>query len=197
MSDPDSLARGLVAGATRLADRGALLARGVAVMAMVVAGLAFVLGLAATDGGARTVWIVIGGIGVVIVVGAPLLARSRLRSVKRDATDLIDEVRRVVAGDRDAERVVIDIETGETDPRSTGRRMPGLASAGGPAGPAVIAQSQRYGELRRIVSRANDVRKLPGAIAALVTFPGLLAISLLGSFVFAVLGFVFLLAWVL
>jgi len=194
MNDPDVLARGLVGGASRLADRGARLARGVAIMAFVVAGLAFLFGLAATDGTGRTVWTVIGAIGLVIVVGSPLLARWRLRAVQRDATELIGEVSRLVRGDQEAERVVIDIETAETSRDVVGRRSIGSV---GPAGPAVVAQSQRYGEFRRIVSRTNDLRKLPGAIAALVSFPGLLAISVLGMFVFAILGIVFLIAWAL
>jgi len=163
-------------------------------MAFVVAGLAFLLGLAATDGTGRTVWTVIGAIGLVVVVGAPLLARWRLRAVQRDATELIGEVSRLVRGDQEAERVVIDIETAETSRDVVGRRSIGSV---GPAGPAVVAQSQRYGEFRRIVSRTNDLRKLPGAIAALVSFPGLLAISVLGMFVFAILGIVFLVAWAL
>lgn len=186
MVDVDELARRAVATVSTLAQRGATLATGVAGAVAVVAGVVYLLGLAALDGSTRSGWLVVGGVLVVVAVGAPLLARSRLNRVRRDAGALVADVRTLIQRNSAAERVVI--ETFEAPP-------PGTPGARG-ARPDVVVQTRRFGDLRRLVGTADDLRTLPVALSAVASFPGLLAISLLLTPVFLVLGLMFLIAWV-
>lgn len=190
MPDVDALSRSLIAGATRLADRGAMLALSVALITGIVAVSAYLTGLAALSGSGRTVWLVLGGALVVLIVGAPLVARHRLRGVRRDAVALFEEVRSLLTGNREAQRVVIDIQEAESSPPPAASGSPGTA-----VNPAMMAQSQRYGEFRRIALTSNNLRQLPLAMTAITTFPALLAIALAGILLFGLLGFVFLLIW--
>ncbi len=138
--------------------------------------------LAAFQGAARSAWVVIGGVLVVLAAGTPLLAMWRLSSVRRDATSLVGDVRTLLERNTDARRVVIDtVQTG-TDRRDV-------------KSPAMIAESRRFTTLRQMTGTANDLRSLPSALLAVTSYPWLLAIGIAFLPVFFILGLIFLLAW--
>ena len=111
---PQSLAQRAVDMFLTLVRRGTALAVGtLAVVSFICVG-SFVLGLAALSADNRNAWIAIGGVFVVVGVGAVALAIFRLWLVKRSATELVVEVQQLLVGDRKTERVVIDtIEASE------------------------------------------------------------------------------------
>src|SRR4051794_22769606 len=117
MADVDVLAQRAVDVATTFARRAGGLAIVAALLVGFIALSSYLLGIAALSGSARSLWIILGGAMVVVAIGAPVLAAWRLLSVRRHATELVGEVRRLIAGDPDAERVVID--TVESEPASS------------------------------------------------------------------------------
>jgi hypothetical protein len=186
MADIDELARRTTTLVTTLARKGMRLATGVAVVVGVVGGLAYLTGLAGLSGSARSLWMVLGPVMLVVAVGAPLLARWRLSSVTKRANELVGDIRTLIARDADAHRVVI--ETVAVDEPVVGQTRE-LRPA--------IYDSRQFHRLRTATVKANDLRELPGALTAVTTFPGLLGIALLGVVVFGILGFFFMLAWIL
>jgi hypothetical protein len=186
MADVDALARRAVDVASTFARRAGRLAVATALFVAVIALITYVIGLNALSGSARSTWIILGGAMVVVAVGAPLLAWWRLWSARRHADELVDEVRRLITGNADARRVVIEtVESEPSVPAAPGGRRPQL----------MVVETQQFSRLRTFALGA-DLRRLPRALIAVTTFPGLLAIGLLLSLVLAFLGFIFLLVWV-
>ena len=185
MADIDELARRTTAMVISLARRAMGLATGVALVTPGVGGLSYLTGLAALDGSARSAWTLVGAVMLAVAVGAPLLARCRLSSISKDATELVLELGTLITGNPEAQRVVI--ETVAVDqPDAVGRHH----HAGDHRDPPVLpAQPGRLDH--------QGLRTLPGALRAVTTFPILLGISIVLMLVFAVLGFLFLVAWVL
>jgi hypothetical protein len=185
MVDVDELAHRTTDLVTRLARKGMALATGVAVVVLVVGGLTYLTGLAGLDGSARSAWTVVGAVLLVIAVGAPLLARHRLGAVRRHATELVGEVRTLITRDGNAQRVVIEtVAVEERDPAEVTELRP------------VLYDARQFTRLRQVTVTATDLRALPSVLRTVTTFPALLGIALLGVLVFAVLGFLFLLAWI-
>ncbi len=111
---PQNLAQRAVDMFLTLVRRGTALAVGTLAVVSFICFGSFLLGVAALSDDNVTAWIVIGGIFVVIGVGAVALAIFRLWLVKRSATELVVEVQQLLVGDRQTERVVIDtIEASE------------------------------------------------------------------------------------
>ena len=108
MADIDELARRTTAMVMSLARRAMGLATGVALVSLVIGGLSYLTGLAALDGSARSAWTLVGAVMLVVAVGAPLLARFRLSSISKDATELVLELGTLISGNADAQRVVIE-----------------------------------------------------------------------------------------
>lgn len=187
MADVDELAQRTSTLVTSLARRGMTLAAGVAAVVFVVGGLAYLTGLAGLEGSVRSAWVVVGAVMLVVAVGAPLLARWRLRGVLRDTTQLISELTSLIKRDDSAQRVVI--ETVPVDPPTAGQP--------GDVRPMMLFETRQFTRLRQVSMNANDLRHLPGAMQAVTSFPLMLAVALIGVIVFAVLGFLFLIAWVL
>lgn len=184
MADVDELARRTAGLVSNLAHKGMALATGLAVVTLIVGGLSYLTGLAGLDGSARSAWVVIGAVMLVGAVGAPLLARWRLGAVTRRVDRLVGEVRTLITRDPEAQRVVIDTVAIDDRPPEVSDLRP------------VVYDSRQFGRLRTVSVGAGDLRELPTALAAVSTFPGLLAIALLGIVVFGLLGFFFLLAWI-
>lgn len=182
MADADVLARRAVGVVTGLARRGSFLAVRVAFAVAIVAIVAYALGLAGLEGSTRRAWVVIGGALVVVAVGAPLLAAWRLRRVGTHAEQLVADVRTLLTSNAEAERIVI--ETVEVEDRRATTT------------PAVVGQTPQFTQLRRVALTTANLRELPGTLQAVGSFPALLALAVLLTLVFVVLGFVFLLALV-
>jgi hypothetical protein len=185
MATVDELARQTTTLVTTLARKGVRLATGVAVVVLVVGGLAYLTGLAGLSGSARSLWAVIGLVMLVVAVGAPLLARWRLASIGTHAGDLMGDLRTLIARDVDAERVVIETVAVDEPTPSAGRDLR-----------PVVYDSRQFDRLRTVSVKADDLRELPSAMRAVTTLPLLLGIALLGVVVFGTLGFLFLLAWI-
>jgi hypothetical protein len=184
-TDVNALARRAVDLAITFARRAGRLAVGTALFVAVVALSTYFIGLAALAGSARSAWVVIGAALVIFAVGAPLLAWWRLFRVRRHASELVDDVRRLITGNPEAERVVID--TVEAQP----------SSSASPSGrqELMVVGTQQFSRLRTISVGTANLRQLPAAMYALTSYPILLGLALLMTVVFAVLGFVFLLVW--
>lgn len=177
----DSLATRGVDVFVRFTRRGVRF--GLWVLAFVVVGCVsgFALGLAALSGTARTIWIVVGGVFLVVGVGSAARAVFRLWVIGRTSEPLVKEVRSLIGADPQAERVVI--ETVETSERSSST--------------ALAISSGRFGQWQSIDgSRRSlgDVTAIALALASLASFPRLVGLALLVTFVFMGLGFVFAIA---
>ena len=181
MADVDALAQRAVGAFTDLARRGMRVAFGLALVTGFVALCAYALGLAALDGSTRRVWLVIGGAMVVIAIGAPLLVASRLWRIRASTTGLLTDVRTMLTTNADAERVVI--ETVEVE------------EGAGAMSPAVVGRTAQFSRMQRIALSTANLRTLPMAMRSVATFPFLLLIAVVLTLVFAVLGFLFLIAW--
>jgi hypothetical protein len=183
MADVDQLARQLTSLITTVARRVSVITIGVAVITLIIGGLSYLTGVAGLDGSARSAWMVIGAVMLVIAVGAPVLAWWRLTAVSRHATELVAEVGRLISRDPQAERVVVDTVTVEQ------------GAVEGVRTPAII-ETRQFSRLRQSTLMASDLRQLPGALRAVTTFPWLLLIAIVLMLVFGVLGFLFLIAWI-
>jgi hypothetical protein len=187
VAELDDLARRAVDVALRFARRAGRLAVVTGLFIAFVGLVTYAIGRAALDGGADSAWTIIGAVLVIVAVGAPLLAWWRLATVRRYAGELADDVRRLIAGDAEAKRIVIDtVEAGE----------PSSLPPPGTAQTRMLVTSQSFSRLRTVSISTGGLRRLPGAVNAVTSFPGLLALGLLLSLVLSVLGFVFLLVWI-
>jgi len=179
VDDLDQLAQRAVDVVLSLIRRGIALAGGVMIIATFCCVGGFLLGLAAFSGGVRSLWVVGGGFFVVVGVGSVVVAIWRLRTVRRGAHALVGEVRELIAGDRRTERVVIEtIETSEQ------------AKDDG----VVVLSRQFFGLRDTIGDRQEQFRDIAKALRAVTTFPALIALSTVVSFVFAGPGLLFLIA---
>jgi hypothetical protein len=180
------------AGAASVADRaaqvivryarlGAALAGGVAVLGLIVSGSTFLVGRAALDGTAETVWMVVGALLVIGAVAPPVIAAFSLRSVSRFARELVAELRSLLEAGGEASSVVIETTEVTVD-----------------GGRAVVATAMpAMGRLRAQALRSGTSRRLSEVLAALVRLPLLLAISLIAMLFSAGAGFVLFLIWIL
>ena len=149
------------------------------IAAVLVDVASFVLGLFALDGGIRSVWVVLGLAFGGLAIGSAFLARWRLASIARHASELVAEVRSLLEYGHPATRTVIDAV--ELDERQ----------GGGP----VLVVSREFFSLRDAVGvRVREFRKLTAAVTALTSFPGLVLGAIGITVVFAMLVPIFLLA---
>ena len=179
VDDLDELAQRAVDTVLSLVRRGIALAGGVLIIAAFCCIAGFLLGLAALSGGIRSVWIVLGGFFLIVGIGSVIVAIWRLRSVRRGAHALVGEVRKLIAGDRQTERVVIEtIETSE-QAKNDG---------------VVVLSRGFFGMQDTIGDRQDQFQEISKALRAITTFPALIALATVVSFVFAGLGLLFLIA---
>ena len=106
-------------------------------------------------------------------------------SISKDATELVLELGTLISGNPDAQRVVIETVAVDQPDASGGTTMP------------AIIETRQFSRLNQAASTTVGLRTLPGALRAITTFPIMLGISVVLALVFAVLGFLFLVAWVL
>lgn len=186
--DVDRLVDRALQALRTFAHRGSTLTTGVALMALFVVGLAYLVGLQALTGGARTVWMGLGAVMLVAAVGAPLLASFRLRAIPKHSTELASELRTLLGRNEDARRVVIETvaaDAGDAPSMPSGRPVP-----------VVVFQSQNYTRLSSMATAKDGFTTLAWAFHSLASLPGLLIVSMLLTGIGAFLGFIFLLVWI-
>jgi hypothetical protein len=206
MSDIDALVDRAVAAVSTIARRGSTLTTGVAIVAALVFGAAYLVGLGAFGGTTRTVWAVVGGALLLVAVGAPLVASFRLRSIPKKANSLVGELRALIDRDESARRVIIDTvlsEDGSAEPSAAdsmdARRFAAGGFAAGGFGsartPQVVMQFQRFSQLRSFAT-SDDVKNLAGVAQTVGSLPGLVSAGILLTGLGAFLGFIFTLIWI-
>ncbi len=173
------IARRAVDSVARLAARGARFAGFICVAALLIGIMSFGLGLAALDGGIRTVWIVLGLAFGSLAVGRSFIARRRLAKVARHADQIVAEVRSLLDSGHPATRTMVD--TIEADERQGG-------------GGALVVSRELYSLRDAIDNRAFEYPQLMTAMTALTSFPGLLLAAIAITVVFTMLVPIFLLA---
>ena len=177
MTEVDELARRAVEGVVRLASRATALASYVFVAVVLIGMTSFLLGVAALDGSARTVWIVLGlGFGLVAVRNA-FVARWRLGSVGYHVTALIAELVSLLEFGHPATRTMVD--SVEADERDGG-------------GSALVVSREFYSLRDSIDNRDYEVRRLLSMLRAMTTFPTLVLSAIAITVVFAMLVPIFL-----
>lgn len=178
-ADIDRYASIAVEKITALARRAAKFGTAVLLFAVVTCGVGFLLGLAAF-GRDSTGWWIVGGIGVVIGVGAALLGRWRLGSVKRHVPELVGEVRTMLSDGRQAGNQFIEVfvvNDGE----------PGAAPSGG-----MDLTRTLWGYKGIVNSGTQTFSRLTAAITSLTSYPMLAVLSVLTGLAFCGLSLVFL-----
>ncbi len=179
VEDVRALAERAVDTFLHLVRRGMALAGGVLIIAAFCCVGGFLLGYAALSDGVRTLWVVLGGFFMIVGIGAVIVAMWRLSRIRRAADSLVDEVTRWITGDQQAERVVI--ETIETSEEVDGEN-------------AVVLSRQFFDMQSSIGPRRAQFTEITTALRSITSFPALIAVATLVSFVFAGLGLLFLIA---
>jgi len=108
MSELEQLAQRVAATVTMITAKSVGFTRKHLVLVAVVCIGSFLLGIAAFDGTARSVWIVLGGVFAAIAIGGPLLAMLRIVLVTRRVRELVDEVRMLITQGPGTGRTIID-----------------------------------------------------------------------------------------
>jgi hypothetical protein len=179
LDDLDRLAQRAVDALLGLVRRASALASGVLILAVAFSVGGFFLGLAALDGGIETVWTVLGTVFAFIAVASVATAILRLRSVRKGADTLVTEVRSLIGGNVQTQRTVIET----------------VESTDAAEGDGVVAVSRQFFSLKDAVgNRAGQFKSLGLALTAVTSFPGLVALATLITFVFAGLSVIFLIA---
>lgn len=173
----DDLARRAVDSLLLLVRRGTRLAAGTLVVVVVICLGGFALGIAALSGGMETVWIIFGGFGALVAIGAVVMAMFRLYAVARLGTSLVNEVKQLVAGDPRSERVVIDT----------------VEASDGAQGQSAVVMSRQFFSMNDTVGRAGQFGALAIALRSVTTFPLLMLLATVITVSFAGLSLLFLL----
>lgn len=181
MSDPRELAERAVDSFLTLVRRGTRLAVGTLLIVSVICIGGFLLGLAALEGGVRTAWILLGGLGAVVAVGSLLLAVVRLWAIGRLSVALVDDLYSLITSDPGSERVVI--ETVES-------------SDGVQDQSAVVMSRQFFAMDSSLAGRAGQFGALSVALKAVTSFPLLILLATAITVGFAGLSVLFLLGLV-
>lgn len=172
----DLLAERAVDSVLHLVRRGNALAGGVLLFTVVCSIGGFLLGYAALSGGMQTVWIVLGGFFAVVAIGSVVRSMLRLRSVRRNADQLVTEVRGLIGGDRETRSAVRD-----TVDSTESRRDDGISDL-----------SREFFVMQTTIGgRGRQFPALASALSAVTSFPGFIALATLVSFVFGALSVIF------
>ena len=140
----------------------------------------FLLGLAALDGGIRSVWIVLGIVFAGVAIGAAVIARWRVGRVRKDVPAIAGEVRQLIS---DGESRAAD------HPELPGRRRRGRTPVGDRGYASPVRPPGRRGHgIEGSAGFSAD------AITAITRLPRLALAAVGISLVFAFLALVFLLA---
>lgn len=178
MSEQRDLAQRTVDAFLTLVHRGTRLAIGTLMIISVICVGSFLLGLAALDGGVRTAWILLGGVGMVVAIGSVVLAFARLWVISRLSVALVNEIQTMITNDPMSERVVI--ETVES-------------SDGVQDQSAVVMSRQFFAMNSSVAGQAGQFTALTVALKGITSFPLLMLLATAITVGFAGLSVLFLL----
>jgi membrane protein implicated in regulation of membrane protease activity len=177
LSTPDGIARRAVEMFMSLVRRGTALAVGTLVIVSLICIGGFMLGLAAITGGARNLWILVGGGFALLGIGAVALAIFRLWLVKRSATVLVDELRRMMTGDERSERMVIET----------------IEATEGVEDQSAVVMSRQFFTMRdSVAGQATQFVALTYALRAMTSFPVLMLTAVTVTLCYVGLSFIFI-----
>lgn len=179
MTDADDIARHAARTISLIAAKAAGFATRLFVATTVVCVGGFLLGVAALSDGIESVWIVLATVFGSIAIGSAFTALWRAGSVRRNAPQLVDEVRRLATEGRDTTRTVIETFAVDGDD---------------PDGSAIVLSRQMSGFRGLAGSDLRSTPRMSAAVRALTTFPALVLGAAAISCVFAASSFLFLIA---
>ena len=164
-----------------LVRRGTRLAFGTLLVVVVVCVGTFALGIAALSNGIETVWIVAGGFAAVVAIGAVVLAMLRLWAITRLGSALVTEVERLIAGDPQSERVVVET----------------VEASDGVQDQSAMVMSRQFFTMSNTVGTAGQFGALAVALKSVTTFPLLILLATVVTIGMAGLGVLFFLGLLL
>lgn len=179
-ADADRYATMAVEKITALAGRAAKFGTAVLVFAVLTCGVGFLLGLAAF-GNDATGWWIIGGLGVIVGVGAALLGRWRLGSVKRHVPELVGEVRTMLSDGRQAGAEFVEVFVVDD------------SASGSPTSSGMELTRTLWGYKGMVNSGTQTFGRLTAAITSLTSYPVLAILAVLTGLAFCGLSLIFLL----
>ena len=179
MSSQPDLATRAVDSFLTLVRRGTRLAVGTFLIVVVICIGGFLLGLAALDGGVRTAWILLGGVGAVVALGSVAVAWFRLWVISRLSVALAQDIRTMITNDPATERVVIET----------------VESSDGVQDQSAVVMSRQFFAMNASVAAgsAGQFTALAVALKGVTTFPLLMLLASAITFGFAGLSVLFLL----
>lgn len=186
MAEIERLVQRAVGGITTIARKAVRFSTKLLLATVVICVGGFLLGLAALDGGVRTVWIILGIVFAAIAIGGALIARWRVGSVRRHVPELANEVRSLISEGKESTRTVIETFTVDADHDGDADGLSG--------GSAIVLTKQMYGFKGMIGSGLESSARLTAAVTALTSFPGLVLAAVGISLVFGFLSLIFLIA---
>ncbi len=149
--------------------------------------VSFLLGLAALDGGIRTVWIVLGIVFGAWAVGAALIGRWGVGRISRDVPAITGELRAMVSEGQEQGALILR-QFGAPGADGDDRTDAALG------GSAIFVSRTAFG-LRDIAGHGlESAGRLAAAVHAITRFPVLALTSIAITLVFAFLAVIFLLA---
>ncbi len=184
MAEIDDIVRRAVDAVVSLATRASRFAGRILLWVTVVSIGGFLLGIAALSGGIETVWIVLGGAFAALAIGSALVARWRVGAVRRHVPALEAEIRSMITDGRETGQTVIETFIVDEDGDGDGLDR----------GSAVVLGRRLYAFRGAAGSGLESYGRVTAALTALTTFPLLALAAVAITIVFAVLGFVFLIA---
>ena len=164
-----------------LVHRGTRLAFGTLIIVVVVCLGSFALGVAALSDGIETVWIVVGGCAAFVAIGAVGLAIVRLWAITRLGSALVSDVERLIAGDPQSERVVIET----------------VEASDGVQDRSAVVMSRQFFTMSNTVGRAGQFSALAVALKSVTTFPLLILLATVFTIGMAGVGVLFFLGLLL
>lgn len=178
MSQQRDLAQRAVDSFLTLVHRGTRLAAGTLAIVVLICVGGFLLGLAALDGGVRTAWILLGGVGAAVAIGSVVLAMFRLWAITTMSVALVNDLQALISSDPGSERVVI--ETVESSDEVQDQS-------------AVVMSRQFFAMSDSVGTRAGQFAALSLALKSVTSFPLLILLATAITIGFAGMSVLFLL----
>lgn len=178
MKEIEALVERTIGIITRIADKATKFSSVLAAAAAAICAGGFALGVAVTSGGLRSVWIVLGVTFGGIAIGAAVLARWRVGSIKNHIAELGNEMRALLSNGTATTRDVIE-----------------TFSVDGEDSESVIGMSRGVLRFKSGIGHGLETSaRLTSAVTALTSFPLLVLASIGITIIFGLLSLIFLIA---